>query len=52
MTATASSTDFRTLALSEAMLANLRQLGYLDMTPVQAATLPSALLGKDIIAQA
>ena len=34
------------------MLSNLEQLGYLEMTPIQAASLPSALLGKDIIAQA
>jgi len=34
------------------MLANLQQLGYLTMTPIQAASLPAALLGKDIIAQA
>ena len=34
------------------MLANLEQLGYLAMTAIQAAALPAALLGKDIIAQA
>ena len=34
------------------MLANLQQLGYLTMTPIQASSLPAALLGKDIIAQA
>lgn len=34
------------------MLANLTQLGYTAMTPIQAACLPNALLGKDIIAQA
>ncbi|MCJ0764830.1 ATP-dependent RNA helicase DbpA [Variovorax terrae] len=49
---TASSTDFRSLPLSPAMLANLQQLGYLEMTPIQAASLPVALLGKDLIAQA
>ncbi|MBW8315788.1 MAG: ATP-dependent RNA helicase DbpA, partial [Hydrogenophaga sp.] len=31
---------------------NLQQLGYLSMTAIQAASLPAALLGKDIIAQA
>ena len=46
------SSDFGTLALSPAMLANLQQLGYLRMTPIQAASLPLALLGKDLIAQA
>jgi len=44
--------DFSTLALSPATLANLQQLGYLQMTPIQAAALPAALLGKDLIAQA
>jgi ATP-dependent RNA helicase DbpA len=34
------------------MLANLTQLGYTDMTAIQAASLPLALLGKDLIAQA
>lgn len=43
---------FSALPLSPAMLANLDQLGYLSMTPIQAAALPPALLGKDIIAQA
>jgi ATP-independent RNA helicase DbpA len=47
-----SQTAFGTLPLSPAMLANLDQLGYLSMTPIQAAALPPALLGKDIIAQA
>ena len=44
--------DFATLALPPHVLANLTQLGYLSMTPIQAASLPPALLGKDIIAQA
>ncbi len=48
----AASTDFASLPLSPATLANLRQLGYLGMTPIQAACLPLALLGKDLIAQA
>jgi ATP-dependent RNA helicase DbpA len=45
-------TDFSTLPLSPAMQANLQQLGYLQMTPIQAASLPAAMLGKDLIAQA
>jgi ATP-independent RNA helicase DbpA len=49
---TASPTDFAALPLSPATLANLKQLGYAEMTPIQAAALPPALLGKDIIAQA
>ena len=44
--------DFSALALSPATLTNLQQLGYLHMTPIQAASLPPALLGKDLIAQA
>jgi ATP-dependent RNA helicase DbpA len=43
---------FGALPLSPAMLANLTQLGYTDMTAIQAASLPLALLGKDLIAQA
>ncbi|MDM0014160.1 ATP-dependent RNA helicase DbpA [Variovorax sp. J22P168] len=49
---TGSATDFATLALSPQALANLKQLGYLQMTPIQAASLPVALLGRDLIAQA
>jgi ATP-dependent RNA helicase DbpA len=49
---TAPQTDFSSLPLSPATLANLTQLGYTAMTPIQAACLPNALLGKDIIAQA
>jgi ATP-dependent RNA helicase DbpA len=45
-------TGFSALPLSPAMLANLEQLGYRSMTAIQAAALPPALLGKDIIAQA
>ncbi len=44
--------SFNELALSPAALANLQQLGYNDMTPIQAASLPIALAGKDLIAQA
>ena len=49
---TATPTAFSTLPLTPATLANLEQLGYTAMTAIQAACLPSALLGKDIIAQA
>ena len=44
--------SFASLQLNPATLANLQQLGYLEMTPIQAAALPPALLGKDLIAQA
>ncbi|MBO9677144.1 MAG: ATP-dependent RNA helicase DbpA [Acidovorax sp.] len=43
---------FDRLPLAPAMLANLQQLGYTAMTPIQAASLPLALAGQDLIAQA
>ena len=49
---TISSTDFASLSLPAHVLANLTRLGYVSMTPIQAAALPLALLGKDLIAQA
>ncbi|MCX8518370.1 MAG: ATP-dependent RNA helicase DbpA [Rhodoferax sp.] len=45
-------TDFASLPLAAAMLSNLQQLGYVQMTPIQAASLPLTLQGKDLIAQA
>ena len=45
-------TPFSRLPLSPATLATLAQLGYQDMTPIQAAALPLALAGHDLIAQA
>jgi len=47
-----SDTSFASLQLPAPFLANLTQLGYHEMTPVQAATLPLALGGRDLIAQA
>ncbi|NRF65428.1 ATP-dependent RNA helicase DbpA [Aquincola sp. S2] len=43
---------FQDLPLSPAVLENLQRLGYEQMTPIQAASLPLALAGKDLIAQA
>ncbi len=43
---------FAGLPLSPAMLDTLRQLDYRAMTPIQAASLPLALAGHDLIAQA
>lgn len=43
---------FATLPLSAPMLRNLQQLGYEHMTPIQAASLPLTLAGRDLIAQA
>ncbi|MFZ2628065.1 MAG: ATP-dependent RNA helicase DbpA [Rugosibacter sp.] len=44
--------SFGQLPLSPAMLVNLQQLGYAQMTPIQAASLPLSLAGHDLIAQA
>ncbi|TDG10367.1 ATP-dependent RNA helicase DbpA [Paraburkholderia guartelaensis] len=43
---------FSELPLAPAMLENLTRLGYVDMTPIQAASLPIAFAGHDLIAQA
>jgi ATP-independent RNA helicase DbpA len=43
---------FSTLPLAAPVLANLQRLGYEHMTPIQAASLPLALAGQDLIAQA
>ena len=44
--------SFASLPLAPATLVNLEQLGYRQMTPIQAASLPLALAGHDLIAQA
>jgi len=51
-TAVSPGPPFSELALSPATLANLERLGYRVMTPIQAASLPVALAGHDLIAQA
>ena len=43
---------FADLPLAPAQLETLARLGYLAMTPIQAAGLPIALAGRDLIAQA
>ena len=50
--ATNPANSFSSLTLDPAMLSNLQKLGYEAMTPIQAASLPLALQGKDLIAQA
>jgi len=45
-------TDFSTLPLKPALLASVEALGYSEMTPVQAQSLPPMLQGRDVIAQA
>ena len=47
-----SATTFAALPLAAATLDNLTQLGYAQMTPIQAASLPLTLAGRDLIAQA
>ena len=46
------STSFQSLPLPPPLLANLTSLGYLEMTAIQAASLPLILEHRDVIAQA
>ncbi len=46
------SNSFSSLPLTTAQLGNLESLGYKQMTPVQAASLPAMLQGKDLVVQA
>ena len=48
----ASALSFKELPLPPGIHATLQQLEYLSMTPIQAASLPIALAGHDLIAQA
>ena len=45
-------TAFSSLHIKAPMLKNLASLGYTEMTPVQAHSLPLILAGKDVIAKA
>ncbi|MGZ5028343.1 MAG: DEAD/DEAH box helicase, partial [Methylobacter sp.] len=45
-------TKFSSLALKPALLENIESLGYTDLTPIQAESLPHILEGRDVIAQA
>ncbi len=47
-----SNTSFSTLPLQAALLNNLQDLGFHNMTAIQQQALPAILEGKDIIAQA
>ena len=47
-----STSQFADLPLSQEMLANLESLGYHQMTPIQAQSLPVTLEGRDLIAKA
>jgi ATP-independent RNA helicase DbpA len=50
--ASAAGRSFNELPLPPGVLSTLQQLEYLTMTPIQAASLPIALAGHDLIAQA
>jgi ATP-dependent RNA helicase DeaD len=43
---------FRALGLNPELLAALDRVGYLEPTPIQAALIPEALTGRDVIGQA
>jgi ATP-dependent RNA helicase DeaD len=45
-------TKFVELGLSSALLKSIDQLGFEEATPIQAATIPKSLDGKDLIGQA
>ena len=44
--------SFSSLCLSQEMLQNLDELGFVQMTPVQAESLPYIRKGRDVLAQA
>ena len=50
--ATATTASFRDLSLIEPLLRTLDELGYELPTPIQAATIPLLLAGRDVIGQA
>jgi ATP-dependent RNA helicase DeaD len=45
-------TGFRTLPLSPQVLAAIERAGYVEPTPIQAALIPEAIKGRDVIGQA
>ncbi|MFN7727990.1 MAG: ATP-dependent RNA helicase DbpA [Bdellovibrio sp.] len=46
-----SATDFRVYPLAPSLLRVIEELGYKEMTPIQAASLPLLLEGRDLIGQ-
>ena len=48
----APSEDFESLSLPDKVLAGIRDAGFTQMTPIQSRSLPIALQGKDLCAQA
>jgi ATP-dependent RNA helicase DeaD len=49
---TETKTGFKTLSLSTSVLAALHRAAYFEPTPIQAAFIPEALSGRDVIGQA
>ena len=45
-------TEFTTLALTDPLQRGLKEIDYVEMTPVQASSLPAILAGRDVAAQA
>ena len=45
-------TEFSALALIDPLQRGLAEVGYGQMTPVQASSLPAILAGRDVVAQA
>jgi len=45
-------TAFSDLHLTEPLQRGLKEVGYAEMTPVQAASLPAILAGRDVVAEA
>ena len=48
----AAAPTFRDLGLADALLATLREVGYETPSPIQAATIPPLLAGRDMLGQA
>ena len=46
-----SNTNFLSLNLNENLIQNISLLGYIEMTPIQAQSLPDILRGQDVIGQ-
>ncbi len=45
-------TGFASLSLSPELLGSLDRAGYLEPTPIQAAFIPEAVAGRDVLGQA
>ncbi|MFM6929251.1 MAG: ATP-dependent RNA helicase DbpA [Bdellovibrio sp.] len=43
--------DFRSLNLSAGLLRVIEEMGFTEMTPIQAASIPALLQGKDLVGQ-